>query len=916
MQTKAITKLTFALFSQCLYLALLNGETADPTLRLAETLGAPSEETAPEEANPKASKGPEAFRLPEISDGDAATEEAEGKTQEIDGEEVYIMNEFEVSAEKDTGYYSANTLSGTRTNALIKDTPVSISVVNEQLIDDLNLSSIADLSEVLSSVDVDDEDAQFKGSGELNIRGLFSRNQLFEFFPRALPKESYNTGRIELIGGTNSLTVGQAEPGGKVNSGGKKATFGNDKTELEFMGGNFEKRGSFERNMQINDSLAVNVMGGYRENWREQQYSNREFKGATVAATYRPTNKTQIQLHLEGVSQEVVDAPTGFKMHNNIKAGLGLLVDPYNPDILDLLPEDLLAHGVEIMNSDDNKFAFDFVDENNAPRDGTVEDMHAYLEEHMIPTKDTGKFVGDDTYQRVQGHLEIIDITHAFSDNLQGKLAFFHETYERDYRRNGTGAVTTKRGDLEYDPYVEVNWKRGTEDIEQNSLRGMLSWTKELKKSRHQVLLGVDLDHAKARETIDDLLDLDEGNYTLGGTYKNKQKWERPFDITAQNPVNSYYSVAPENPDVNSIWAQSRDDNTITRYAGLWSALQSSFFNGRMHFLAGMRLNYSDAEVDSMNYQKDVKLDDGDVVRSATPNIGAVYWFTENVGIQGSWSRSVQSQDGFDQQPNGDPMPPEKGEGMEIGFRFDYPNQNISADLAYYKIVKMNARSSNEDIPDEWFWRDGPYTDNWSDYDPNDPNDVFDLKDDYDNTVANYKIPGTELTSEGIDLKLNYNPSKSLSFRLGYARNLVTTSKSPSGTRDGDTKNGNSLHRLTLNVSYAFKDGPLKGLRLGANQRYRSGLLLDTVYEDSDLDGEQNSPKDGDLRKWEIYLEDEWLTDAFVSWSGQMPWAKGRKYPKFGLQMNVKNVFDNRQLSKSGRPLSPRAYFVKASMDF
>ena len=91
-----------------------------------------------------------------LSDAEASTAEAdvdslfegEGEVPEAASEDIYILEDFIVSAEQDRGYYSANSLAATRTNQLVKDTPMTISIVNEQLMEDLNLFEIDSIATV------------------------------------------------------------------------------------------------------------------------------------------------------------------------------------------------------------------------------------------------------------------------------------------------------------------------------------------------------------------------------------------------------------------------------------------------------------------------------------------------------------------------------------------------------------------------------------------------------------------------------------------------------------------------------------------------------------------------------------------------------------------------------------------------
>ena len=76
----------------------------------------------------------EAVILPEAKDSEPSNSAIVVANDNYDEEELYILPQFTVSGERDRGYYSGDTLAGTRTNQMIKDTPMTISVVNKDLI--------------------------------------------------------------------------------------------------------------------------------------------------------------------------------------------------------------------------------------------------------------------------------------------------------------------------------------------------------------------------------------------------------------------------------------------------------------------------------------------------------------------------------------------------------------------------------------------------------------------------------------------------------------------------------------------------------------------------------------------------------------------------------------------------------------
>ena len=93
-------------------------------------------------------------------------------------EELYVLPEFVVSNDQDEGYYSANSTSVTRTNTLVKNSPISMSIVNEQLLDDLNILSTQDLAMVSAAID---EDPSGYSLDRIRIRGFRNSFPRFNF---------------------------------------------------------------------------------------------------------------------------------------------------------------------------------------------------------------------------------------------------------------------------------------------------------------------------------------------------------------------------------------------------------------------------------------------------------------------------------------------------------------------------------------------------------------------------------------------------------------------------------------------------------------------------------------------------------------------------------------------------------------
>ena len=173
-----------------------------------------------------------------------------------------------------------------------------MSIVNEQLLDDLNILNTEDLAMVSAAID---EDPNGFSLDRIRIRGFRNSFSRFNFFKRNLPTDSYNIARVDIIKGANSLIFGQASPGGSVSSAPMLANFrGNTRALSAAAGIKDYMRMTLNANQIINDNFAIRVMGVHSEQGYDHLFKSNELDALTVATTMRLTPKTQLRLHLEG----------------------------------------------------------------------------------------------------------------------------------------------------------------------------------------------------------------------------------------------------------------------------------------------------------------------------------------------------------------------------------------------------------------------------------------------------------------------------------------------------------------------------------------------------------------------------------------------------------------------------------------
>ncbi|HAV14315.1 MAG TPA: hypothetical protein DCX06_12600 [Opitutae bacterium] len=912
----------------------------------------------------------------DVVDSAEATEATATTSEDANDEVFMVMPDFVVTAEQDRGYYSANSLAGTRTNALIKNTPMTISVVNQDLIQDLNLYGLDDLANVVPSVEAEGESFSNR---LLRFRGLLTRFQLYEFMPRQLAQNGYNVERVEIVRGANSLIYGQAAPGGKANFLAKRADLSKNATSIDAnIGSNNLFRSSFDTNYVINDKLAIRVMGVHQEQEYDQENKRQQFTGGTIAVTYRPTDKTQVQLHFEGVDAYRNSPPSIYQDKTSQYGYTGVLADlPASSEIVDLLDRSALNY---IINYNDG-FATAPRSNNNGQNNNRIPDFFTsksdledfYERGILIPNPEDvdpldpyrvgygGRHSGTDSdkggtlsqnERDTEGFFALADVTHSFTDDLQVKVAVSREEQYNDVlnrgdprnlyltqRANGGRAVQRKDGTgaRAYADgfFVSPFWQKTENSDITTALRGTVSWNFDYRDTKHQLLFGLDLDRRDSSDEQESLLAVApaggngfpfagntaaEDYFQISNGYPaSGVGFDTNGDVTVGGNITSDSQFTQRSGRNGLGWFEKQSRDAIVDGQAIWLAAQSKFFNGRLNTLAGIRFDKINVKAEVNDYQSGLLNQEIDEdFNHVSPSFGGLFWINENLGFFANYAKSIESPNGWALDPLGNSVPAETGTGYEAGIKFEYLEGKLNGQLIVFHITKENERKStfSNQILEVLY----PFSAYPSLYpDATGPDDTGGI-DPLGRNVA-----GSTVVSKGVELDLYYNPTPSLSIFLGYAYVESEFKETINGILDGQTLPGTANHSANLTVRYNFKDGLLKGWYVGANEKYRSRGLYDTLYEDVDFDGREDvlgadTTNDGlyDVapKEHEIWLDYQLETAVFVGWRGKF--AEGKKAPVWNIQFTVSNVFDDVRLISTGqaRFTEGRTFNFKAGVKF
>lgn len=201
----------------------------------------------------------------------------------------------------DSSYQVKRSTAGTRTDTAIADLPQSITVINQALIQDAAMQSMADVARYVPGIGMANGEGNrdapiFRGitnaSGDFYIDGV--RDDV-EYY-----RDLYNVEQVEALTGPNAMIFGRGGSGGIINRVTRQAHFGVQQRSLDLALGSYQNRRlSADIGQVLNDTLALRVnalledSGGYQRNARLKR------QGINPTLALRPDADTRIVLGYE-----------------------------------------------------------------------------------------------------------------------------------------------------------------------------------------------------------------------------------------------------------------------------------------------------------------------------------------------------------------------------------------------------------------------------------------------------------------------------------------------------------------------------------------------------------------------------------------------------------------------------------------
>ncbi|HQO16538.1 MAG TPA: TonB-dependent siderophore receptor [Methylotenera sp.] len=235
-----------------------------------------------------------------------SSSEIEKSTAKVEEVELGKIN---IRATKDTGglYQPANTTTGTKTNAPLRDIPQTINVVTKETWRDQGARSLNDTLHSVPGVSV------LAGDGardQVLIRGFSSQtDNLVDGFrdDATYFRDLANIERIEVIKGPASALYGRGGSGGLINRITKKPMF-ETLYEVGGIAGSYNvKRGEIDFNQPLSDTVAVRLAASVEdsESFRDQYFLERHLIAPSIL--FKPSDSTSLLFQIDYLDDRRVD---------------------------------------------------------------------------------------------------------------------------------------------------------------------------------------------------------------------------------------------------------------------------------------------------------------------------------------------------------------------------------------------------------------------------------------------------------------------------------------------------------------------------------------------------------------------------------------------------------------------------------
>jgi len=236
---------------------------------------------------------------------------------ESEDEAIFELSPFTIDGSEDEGYRATSTLAGTRIKTDLRDLGTSIQEITEEFLDDLGIVDADELLTYTTSTETAGLGGNFSGALPGNsgvdtsaaraepqlatrVRGLGRADLTRNYFKTVIPFDSYNTSRIGINRGSNSVLFGLGSPAGIINNTPREAIFKNSAKLINRLDDEGSVRFSLDANrVLVEDKLALRIalLSDQREFKQRPAFSDSERIYASLK--WRPLKNSTFKVNFE-----------------------------------------------------------------------------------------------------------------------------------------------------------------------------------------------------------------------------------------------------------------------------------------------------------------------------------------------------------------------------------------------------------------------------------------------------------------------------------------------------------------------------------------------------------------------------------------------------------------------------------------
>lgn len=690
--------------------------------------------------------------------------------------ETVKLSEFLVSTDRDRGYYSSNSAAGSvLADTPIKNLPTSISVINRELLDDLQPTDIREALKFSASWNPDT--GQIRGLDALGSdaagtgRSGYGTNGL---------TETGAVDRVEVLKGPPSILYGSANPGGTINAVPKRPQTRNF-VELEAQYGNFQRRYRFEANRVLRPNLRTRV---------------------GLQFTQRDSNNDQPQ------NQTVI---TDFDEDERLLFFNSTLWRPFAGT--EVIVDFEYLRGRETR-GDKTSLRFVTVNGQRLP----------WYRAYAMPL--TWSISGPDARRSNDHYYFTGAVNQKITRWLKSESTLWYQW--RASNQFGSVGVEESTGAAGQPALKSVrvgNYNRSTNDQRSAIFTQRLLADFSIKDSTHRLLLRYN--YYNFYNDSQTFRAYNAGtNPVTGLTAANEVKgpWLQ-IEGASGAQIAGYDRAFPAGLSYTWRYDQDNHDNPQRHQA---NAIHNATFPtrlGKFHTLAGVSYHN---QVES--YRTTYANVGGQLVnrrllqrphRSASrPSAGMVYEPREGFGIYGLWAQSFavpNTQNSFQEL-----LPNREGENYEVGVKLDLFDRRLSGTLSYFDTVDFNRPLNDPNA----------FNVNTRDVNGNGPRDPgFNPNALAPNTPRGDQAAIGEYRSRGVDFDLTLQPWRSFQTTFSTTLMKAGTEKDPDPSNLNMPLTGFAEKNFAVVARYEFQSGFARGFALGGAFRWTDDYFLSRVKQ-------------------------------------------------------------------------------------